>query len=106
MIRTTMDRRISLALAFGIAAASLAAGCGRQSAPDRAAAADSAGAAAGPCADPLAVEVAPADRAAPRYAHNFTIEYVGRDKLVTVRNPWRGTDLVLEHVLVPDRKST
>jgi len=54
-----------------------------------------------PCDDPLAVEVAPEDRVEPRYARNFAIAYEGRHKWVTVRNPWRGADFALTHLLVP-----
>jgi iron complex transport system substrate-binding protein len=78
------------------------AGCG-----DRAAGRDTpteADAAAGDaaCDDPLAqVDIAPADRAVTRYARNFSIEYDGRRKRVTVENPWRNTELALIHLLVP-----
>jgi iron complex transport system substrate-binding protein len=59
-------------------------------------------AASPPCPDGAATaEIAPADRITPRYARNFTIEYEPGGKRVTVRNPWRGADLVLTHLLLP-----
>jgi iron complex transport system substrate-binding protein len=93
-----MSRSTSLALASTLLATACLAGCdegGARRAPIAYSAPD-------PCSDPLAaVEVSPADRAAPRYARNFAIEYEGRTKRVTVRNPWRGADVVLTHLLVP-----
>jgi iron complex transport system substrate-binding protein len=62
----------------------------------------SAARAGGPCTDPEApVVIAPEDRVSPTHARNFSIEYDGRLKRVTVRNPWRGADFALTHVLVP-----
>ncbi|HVR29922.1 MAG TPA: ABC transporter substrate-binding protein [Thermoanaerobaculia bacterium] len=94
-------------LALSAVVASLLAACGE---PDVAAtprAADAgrgaAPAAAGePCADPLAeVQIAPEDRAVTTHAQNFAIDYDGPYKRITVRNPWRGADFELTHVLVP-----
>jgi iron complex transport system substrate-binding protein len=122
MIRAAMDRFTTIALVSTLLGAALLAACGQRrdgrggvedpgaavepatATGDRAAATRATGAstATDPCADPLAaVEVTPADRAAPRYARNFTIAYEGRDKRVTVRNPWRGTGLELTHLLIP-----
>jgi iron complex transport system substrate-binding protein len=106
MIGAMTGRFTSLLLGSLLVVAPLAAivsGCG-----DRAAGreADAGAAVSAPpaasCDDPLArVEIAPADRAAPRFARNFRIEYQGRTKRVTVVNPWRNSDLVLTHLLVP-----
>jgi iron complex transport system substrate-binding protein len=101
-----MARFTSTALAWTLFAAALLAGCDRRPAGSSAAADSRARSAtdsrADPCADPLAaVEIAPVDRVVPRYAHNFAIAYEGRAKRVTVKNPWRGADLVLTHLLVP-----
>jgi iron complex transport system substrate-binding protein len=98
--RSGTPRPLRAALAPALVAAIGLLGCGAGSAPPHVERADDDAS----CVDPLAaVEIAPADRAALRYAQNFEIDYDGAVKRVTVRNPWRGAaaDLALEHLLVP-----
>jgi iron complex transport system substrate-binding protein len=89
---------IALATLLGaMTLAAIAGGCGRSTSVGRAAAEP-----APSCDDPLArVEIAPADRVAPRFAKNFHIGYRGRIKRVTVEHPWRNSDLTITRVLVP-----